>query len=242
MNPAPKPTPEIESMHDDLSRQPTPQSAALAALRHLREAAEADAPPPLSPDEVPPIPEDLVKRLEERFAPIPTPSPEVDRPASKRIQQRENLGVMDIIAGWLHHLFTPSFGLACTALLIVGVAVTLLNQDQQSTQPVLRGGGIAAVTGEVVVILVGTSADQDAFSESWDGDPTRLVETAEKAVTLAKELGQPTVIIADAIASTLTVIRSGKPDEVKPVEQVLPDQLIGNLVLAVQTEIDAMSH
>ena len=239
MKPAPHSPPELHAITDEFKRQAAPPQAALKALAVLQEAADADAPPPLSPDELPPVPEDLIARLEEKFAPpVPTKETSTASPPPRR-PQRERSNLFAEVREWLQRLFTPQFGLAFATLLILGVVV-MMNQDD-ATQPVLRGGDKPTAVREATVILIGTAADLDAFTQSWDGPAPTLVANAELATLTAQKAETKIVIIADALARTLTVLRDGKAAAPKPVEQVLPNQPLENLVLAVQNELDALA-
>ncbi len=239
MKPAPHSPPELDVITDELKRQPAPPQEALKALAVLQEAAEGDAPPPLSPDELPPLPEDLIARIEEKFAPpvqakeTSTASPPPRRP------QRESSDMLAGVREWLQRLFTLQFGLAFATLLILGVVVMMNHED--TTQPVLRGGDKLTAVREATVILIGSAADLDAFTQSWDGSAPILVANAELATLTAQKEGKRLVIIADALARTLTVQRDGKAAAPKFVEQVLPNQPLENLVLAVQNELDALA-
>jgi hypothetical protein len=219
--------PEFDTVADELKRLPVPPQSALKALAALQEAADADAPPPLSPDELPPLPEDLIARLEEEFAPQVEPAK--PKTSSQRVSAAQS---------WWQRLFSPQFGLAFATLLILGVVAVMVQHDDK---PVLRGSDKPAAARDATILFIGNATDLTAFTKSWDGAAPVLAENAAQAVLLAKQSKARVVIIADSTARTITVQRDGQAAAPKPVEQVLPDQAIENLVLGVQNELDALA-
>ncbi len=211
----------------------TPPKAALKALAVLQSSADEDA-PALPPNELPPIPEGLRQRLEEKFAPVPAPEAEPETstsyapPTTKT--KRDGHDFISVIREWWTRLNSQQMGLAFAALLLLGLVSTFFTED---AKPTLRGSGQVVAGTQAHIVLVGTAANLEAFMSTWDGEPPVLAASADLAPKADKGL----TIIADTTAGTVTVVRDGTAEPAKPVEQVIPGQAMANLALAVQAAL-----
>jgi hypothetical protein len=172
--------------------------------------------PPAADAPVPPLPEDLRRRLEERYG---SPQPEV---VPSRITQKPG-GLASWVAWWqdfISHQKMALGGLAAAAALVLGFV--FLQKPSQPMDEIMRGSGDPSVTaGPQFLWLADPTRNEIQLAVDAKVPGLASIPTLAEAQSISRD-HTDAVILIDTAARAVIVMKNGVEIHREPIRTAMP--------------------